>query len=419
MIPLISIMTQFLLVALLVTAVALGAAIAYFFSRARQAEALERLSRADRDELQRRDTELAAIRMRIEEIYERQQTGSQTQHAIIQQQIEQVQHHLKGRSRQVEGIQSELRHEIAKREAEMDELRGQLQMAIQTIREVALEARERPALPPAQVAESQADRFGTAGSDESAAGPADEAPEFVAEHEAQASAAEHQVNEVVAASEVTEQIEDAADQELLGLFHDGSARDAQPVEESDKEEAPMETPSRKESSEAATPMGDDAPAGDGHTREPAPPGAQTYDDDDSDSVIQWTFLGEAAKDGHPGGPEPREPSRTEVAPGFSGGDGVATEPEAPAEPARPAPPGAEDLTPMPMIDQQRQRQLYDAGILSISEIARFTEADARRLAAVLPDLEVEEILNEWVFTAQSVLFDRYQAELRAKRAGAA
>jgi len=125
MIPLVSLLTQFLLIALVAVAVVLGAAIGYLYLKARKAED-GGISEADQRELAKRDREMHVIRSRIDEIHHMQQRGVDTQHAIVQQQMEQLQQHIKARGRQIEGLQGQMRDEIEQRQAAMDEMRGQL-----------------------------------------------------------------------------------------------------------------------------------------------------------------------------------------------------------------------------------------------------------------------------------------------------
>ncbi len=84
-------------------------------------------------------------------------------------------------------------------------------------------------------------------------------------------------------------------------------------------------------------------------------------------------------------------------------------PEAPSEPGSPAfeaPEGAEDLTAITSIDDEVQRALYTAGVLTLDEIARWGRSDARRISTEVGVSETT-IMNQWVFEAQAALFDRF------------
>ena len=51
--------------------------------------------------------------------------------------------------------------------------------------------------------------------------------------------------------------------------------------------------------------------------------------------------------------------------------------------------------------------------LTLDEIARWGRTDARRVAVELQVSE-EDIMNRWIFEAQSALFERYQAEMQLR-----
>ena len=75
----------------------------------------------------------------------------------------------------------------------------------------------------------------------------------------------------------------------------------------------------------------------------------------------------------------------------------------------PSPPaGADDLTVISTIDEPTQQILYAAGVTTLDDIARWGRSDARRIAAVA-SISEDTILNQWVFEAQSALFQSYSA----------
>ena len=144
MVFLASLFSQLLVAAILLIAVGLGGAVAYFYVQARRREADE----AEREarEIEQRDSELSHIRQRIEEIYERQQTGSETQFARVDQQLEELQSHLDAKGRQIDGVQGQLRYDLKRHEDEIAELRNQLREAIEVFAAAALPA-ARPSAP--------------------------------------------------------------------------------------------------------------------------------------------------------------------------------------------------------------------------------------------------------------------------------
>jgi len=311
MFPLVSVLTQLLLLALVVTAAGLGVAVGYFYLLARRAER-PTLSPQERAELRQRDGEIAAIRDRVEEIYRHQTTGQETQHQIVQQQLEQVHHQLKARARQIEGLQHQIRHEVEQRDRALAELRARL--------EEVVAARPLPsarALPEASPLERP---------------PAPEPPPPTWSWEPIALA--------------------------FG------------VDEESERVAPAPEPAF---SERPSPL---------------------------DGLVQWTALDlpdeELGHDGPAGdGSDPFA---------YAGGDGQAA----------PTPADAEDLTVLSGVDAGRQADLYRLGVRSVDDVARWTRADARRVAAALDGLSEDDLMNGWVFEAQSILFAQYQRQLEGR-----
>ena len=84
----------------------------------------------------------------------------------------------------------------------------------------------------------------------------------------------------------------------------------------------------------------------------------------------------------------------------------ATAPPLPANAALVVPPGADDLTIIMTIDADVQNALYLAGVTSLDEIARWSRADARRIAADV-GISEETIMNQWIFEAQAALFQSH------------
>ncbi len=84
---------------------------------------------------------------------------------------------------------------------------------------------------------------------------------------------------------------------------------------------------------------------------------------------------------------------------------VAPEPAPEPEPFA-VPEGADDLTVISTIDGPVQHALYLAGVTKLDEIARWGRGDARRISASVGVSE-DTIMGQWIFEAQSALFDQY------------
>ncbi|MDX1419317.1 MAG: hypothetical protein R3181_05070 [Rubricoccaceae bacterium] len=103
---------------------------------------------------------------------------------------------------------------------------------------------------------------------------------------------------------------------------------------------------------------------------------------------------------------PAEEPAPEWTPPSAGGDGSApgsAPPPAPAEPAQ-----KDDLTVVTGITPELQEALYAAGVYTLDEMARWSRADARRISGLVGVPE-EVIMHQWIFEAQSVLFEQYQS----------
>jgi predicted flap endonuclease-1-like 5' DNA nuclease len=432
-----------------VTAVALGATVGFLFVRSRRTEEEERLSGAEAAELKQRDQEIAVIRSRIEEIYERQQTGSQTQHAVLNQRMEKLQNHLKARARQIEGIQSHLQHEMQQREREMNELRAQLREAVTTFKSAALPAPVSLALPEAEeFREKLADTTSQEGQHEE---PSDEGafpveelimvdtrPAATEEHLPLATSESGEpdlVQEETAGTGVPVEAAAAIPEESGGwkaveLTFDlhvpesraGQARDDAPATTREPAARPRFQPLNAFLDTVPDePAPRETPEDTGRAPAPAPRPSEKDEDEAFGDLIQWTYLGLDEPTLEKQNEPVEEPSvnvratSENAAPvvhgPYMGGDGMPVEE---ATPAVAKGSGTEDLTLLPMIDARRQKVIISLGVRSIEEIARWSRIDARRVAAVIPDVSEEEIMNEWIFAAQSLLFERYQTELRSR-----
>lgn len=81
------------------------------------------------------------------------------------------------------------------------------------------------------------------------------------------------------------------------------------------------------------------------------------------------------------------------------------EPEDAADPALDTD-NADDLTVISTVDPEMQQRLYEAGVLTLDTIARWSRADARRVGARL-DVPEDTIINGWIFEAQAALFNQF------------
>jgi predicted flap endonuclease-1-like 5' DNA nuclease len=448
MLPLISLTTQFLLIALVVTAVALGATVGLLFVRSRGTQEDERLSNSEHAELKQRDDEIAVIRSRIEEIYKRQQTGSQTQHAVLHQRIEKLQNHLKARARQIEGIQSHLQYEMQQRQREMDELRAQLREAVTTFKDVALPAAGSLALPEAEVpAQMLEDATSLEDAHDEGALPVEELimVDTQAEAEQQLPSASSGTEEpaLTAEEESAEDVPVEASPtdtggwkavELTFDLHVSENADDQPGDEaSTPRDAESDARPRFQPLSTFLDTVPDVPANreeyqaNGPAPSAAPSSSENYENDENDEdeafgdLIQWTYLAQDEPDPDSQNEAVEESSTKEgalpenAAPAaeghYMGGDGMPVEE---ATPAVGKGSGTEDLTLLPMIDARRQKVIISLGVRTIEEIARWSRIDARRVVAEMPEVSEEEVMNEWIFAAQSLLFERYQTELRSR-----
>ena len=166
---------------------------------------------------------------------------------------------------------------------------------------------------------------------------------------------------------------------------------------------------------------------------PTPPQQATYDPfadaaastparEDAPSFAPVAFFDPATEKPTPEPPAPPQSPSFAAADSFAddvSGDGAAAEPnaaEAPAEASsakEEAAPGTGDdsLLLISSIDEPLQKQLQELGVNTLDEIARWSRTDARKYAGQLQVSE-QEIMNRWIFEAQSALFERYQQQMR-------
>jgi predicted flap endonuclease-1-like 5' DNA nuclease len=149
--------------------------------------------------------------------------------------------------------------------------------------------------------------------------------------------------------------------------------------------APFEAPQSEPADEPpfTFPSFEDTPFEDTPFGEPAP-GAAALQVDAAETLVQEA-------------PQPAAVAQEAPQPAVA-------EQEAPAPYEAPA--GAEDLTVISSIDEHVQRLLYQAGVTTLDEIARWSRSDARRYS-IDTQVSEETIMNQWIFEAQSVLFERF------------
>jgi predicted flap endonuclease-1-like 5' DNA nuclease len=263
--------------------------------------------------------EIGQIRARIESLMAEQHMRVETQGQHLAQRIDDIRVHIDAQERHMDGIKSELRHEIRRRDGELEDLRGQLASALDAFWKTM------PALM-------------------------------------------------------------EGDGQPLALPQPGVP------------EAP--------SSPAPAPAAPPAPAPP-QTPTPAPePVAVAPEPAIETPIPTWTTAADITP--RSASPEPVWADAASIAPGPDPFTGVAPRPAPVVMP--PAPEDADDLTIIRGINSDMQARLYAAGIFHLDEVARWSRADARRIAGAVGVSE-ETIMHEWIFEAQSVLFDSYQRQM--------
>ncbi len=261
--------------------------------------------------------EIGQIRARIESLMSEQNLRAETQSQHLAQKLDDIRMHMDAQDRHVDGLKSELRHEIVRRDGELDELRGQLASALDAFWKTLPEGAGGDVLPLPAAAE-----------------PASAAP--------------------IVVTAIPETLPEPQPSAAPG-----------PVWADAATLAPAVVPTAPTPQPAWT---------DAFALAPAPPSISPL------SVTPAPIMSPAAA-------------------AVSAGDGSAS-----------VPPDADDLTIIRGIDAEIQRKLYDAGIFHLDEVARWSRADARRIAGAVGVAE-ETIMHEWIFEAQSVLFDSYQRHM--------
>ena len=90
---------------------------------------------------------------------------------------------------------------------------------------------------------------------------------------------------------------------------------------------------------------------------------------------------------------------------------TAVAPDPAGDPADPfqAPADADDLTVISTIDEDVQRLLYLEGVTSLEEIAQWSRTRARQIALRV-EISEETIMTQWVFEAQAAMFNQFSSQ---------
>ena len=345
--------------------------------------------------------QLQAIGTKIDRTIVQQQHQGETARRMLSQKMEAMSEAVEAQGHELSGVRNELRHEVRRRDAELDELRHQLA----SIRSGALPVPALAALPAASDAAQAVDE---------PAGTVEPAPPV-----------EHVDESDEATFEDLAPEPEAAD---LPPAPETVTVEADPFDMDD--EGAADEPEAAAEIEPLDALAFEAPVVDA----PAPPPEPTAEPV-AEPVAGDPF--ESAGDGGSDGstrPEPSiftpisfgppasSPAADDAAwvarPSTSQAEAVAADPEdvvkaafpAPEEPT--APEGAEDLTVISSIDESTQTFLYSAGVLTLDDVARIGRSDAQRLGHEVGVSE-HTIMNQWVFEAQAALFNRFSRESRS------
>lgn len=333
--------------------------------------------------------ELRALRTAIETLVDQQQVQGETHRQQVNQRLERVGHRMDEVGHQVDGLRNELRHEVRRRDAEISEIRQQIEAIAQRTGAPMLSpgtpsfaVLSEASTPPAEPASVQA----AAAPEEPGAPEAFQAP-----------------GQTEVQPEATEA---AADWFSLPPLGDAVAPPLR-FPTSTAPEAHASMGARADAEAQSEPEAERS--SDTDASEPFPPAAVL-------PPAQLAFSGEAPEPTLPPAPEPaprletplrlveREPvRRTPRRSIFVPMDDFFGTPPAPASAA---PENADDLTVISSIDDELQQRLYAAGVTSLEEMAHWGRADARRFASALGVAE-ETIMNQWIFEAQAALYERY------------
>ena len=400
--------------------------------------------------------DIAQIRARIEALMEQQQLQTATQSQHFAQKIDELRFHMDQRDRKVDGLRHEIRHELRRHDDELGELRQQLAQALDAFwksNPAALPDRPAPvaALPahePAPASPDPASLEPAPSVDLAFETPTLETPAFEAQTletpPFAAPAFEPAVFEDVDLDAAAASLLAAAPpDEPVAVEPTADPLDVEPA-------APLRPFTDAERLAEAHPLLDDTATDAASTTGLA--GPTPADPTPTDPFADWPSLDDPFSLASPPAREPAcAPEDAAPATRFApmdafferipGGDSADTPAPTPAhvaqtpahvaqtpEPAPPAgappgapppeiPDGADDLTLISGIDPAIQGQLYGLGVTTLDDMARWSRADARQISAAVGVPE-EIILDQWLFEAQSLLFERYQQQLLAQQGAA-
>lgn len=438
-------------VGILVGSVVVGLAAAYFL-RARTREAAAAAPPANDG--------VRAISEKIDQALAEQRVQGETQRQLLAQKLDGVRDSVESQRTHVEGLRSELRHEVRRRDAEIEEIRQQ----IGSIRQAVTSGQAAPAAlppaptdapaalpvaptPPPEASEPQAPKPPLPADPPSIEPPA---PEPAASEPSTFGADPFggDFEDIpLTAPEPPSADAPSPDDTPDDLFSDVSfsgdsfaaplddpfatapphgSEDASPFQawspEAPSDDAPTEpeAPAFEEATfedftfeeatfDAPTPA-DEPPA----PAAPWTPPAETQDRQppapvhaSADEFFGFETPAPAEPADEPAPAAPHTPTPSGDGSGLVDLDALA----APAPEPDPAevPEGAEDLTVISTIDEDKQRLLYQAGVRTLEEIAQWGRSDARRISGAV-DVSEDTIMNQWVFEAQAALFRQYAAQ---------
>ncbi|MEM9997549.1 MAG: hypothetical protein AAF809_07595 [Bacteroidota bacterium] len=385
--------TFLILIAVIVLAVALGGVIAFLYVRARRAEeaggATSAAPVSQKEVLRQKEEQVTKIRQRIEELYQQQQE-QRIQHAQLSQQMDDVKLHIETNDRKVDGLRSELHHEIERRNQELDELRHQLAGALDSFWKTHDALPEGPSAGP---------RMLTAGSPPQAAAPAEPAPIAPVNTDPAPAAPEPADATFVDTTPVAEPEAPASsglEWQSFDFAADISNADVSGAEVTPEDPTPVDAASF------------DGPSGDSSTPDAPLPTFASFAS--LTSTPPPAAPPPATPAPSPSASEPAAPVPSVSAPNAPAPSGPAPSMPAPEPSAPSRPDGADDLTVISGIDEDVQQQLYALDVVKLDQVARWSRTEARRVAQEL-GLRPQVVMDQWVFEAQSVLFDQYQQQL--------
>jgi len=140
-----SVVTNVILAVSLILAAAVAGLMAFHYAKARirerqgyiydpETETVEP-DKAGMEQRAKSAEEISLIRTRIEALMEHQQMAAETQKQHLGQKLDEIRTHMGQQDAKMDGMKSEIRHEIRRRDSELGELRGQLAKALDLLRD--------------------------------------------------------------------------------------------------------------------------------------------------------------------------------------------------------------------------------------------------------------------------------------------